>query len=224
MGDSSTELIARVPRSSREAQEWYDTLSPWYDVIVDPFERTYRASGIELLDPKPGEQLVDVGSGTGTALVSIARSVGETGCVVGVDVAEGMCEQARKKAAASTVSDRVAVVRGDALHLPVRSGALDAVFASFTLELFDTPAIPLVLEEWKRVVTEDGRVCVVALSKRDAGLATGLYERVHAIAPRYVDCRPIFARRLLSEHGFDVVEASDERMWGLPIELVLATV
>lgn len=215
--------VARVPRSRAAARAWYDRLSPWYDVVVDPFERTSRSLGVELLGAKRGERVADVGSGTGTALVSIARSVGDTGRVVGVDVAEGMCRRAREKTSSSSVSGRVDVVCGDALHLPVRTGSLDAVFMSFTLELFDTPDIPVVLGECKRALTDGGRVCVVALSKRDAGLATGLYERIHSIAPLYVDCRPIFVRQTLREGGFDVVDARDERMWGLPLELVLAT-
>ncbi len=218
------EEITRVQRSRQEARAWYDTLSPWYDVTMGPFERTYRSSGIELLDAKRGERIVDVGSGTGEALVSIACSVGEMGHVVGVDIAEGMCERALEKAETSTVPERIDIVCGDALYLPFRNDSLDAVFMSFTLELFDTPDIPVVLDECRRVLDDGGRICVVALSKRNATLATSIYERIHSIAPRYVDCRPIYVQQTLHDEGFDIVEGRNERMWGLPLELVLATV
>ena len=215
--------ITRVRRTTEQAQAWYDTLSPVYDLVADPFERPYRESGIELLDPADGERIADVGCGTGSALVPIARSVGETGSVTGLDIAEGMCHRAQEKVASSAVSSRVDVVQGDALHLPFRSASLDALFTSFTLELFDTPDIPVVLEECRRALRDGGRLCVVSLSKRNAGVLTSLYERIHSTVPRYVDCRPIFVGQMLEEAGFEVVERRDERMWGLPLEIVLAT-
>ena len=224
MENGTASEITRVRRTTEQAQAWYDTLSPVYDRIADPFERPYREMGIELLDPTDCERIADLGCGTGSALVPIARGVGETGSVTGLDIAEGMCRIAQEKVASSAVSSRVDVVQGDALHLPFRSASLDALFTSFTLELFDTPDIPVVLEECRRVLRDGGRLCVVALSKRNAGVLTSLYERIHSTVPRYVDCRPIFVRRTLQEAGFDIVDARDERMWGLPLELVLAKV
>ena len=77
------------------------------------------------------------------------------------------------------------------------------------------------LGECRRVHGEAGRIGVVALSKRDAGLATRTYERVHERFPRYADCRPIFARELLDESGFDVETAETWPLWGLTAEVVV---
>jgi demethylmenaquinone methyltransferase/2-methoxy-6-polyprenyl-1,4-benzoquinol methylase len=224
MSEQEDEQIARVLRSRQTAAEWYDTLSPWYDTLVDPFERTYRSKGVELLSVKRGEQIADLGSGTGNALIPIADSVGENGRVIGIDIAEGMCQQVQQNVATTPVADRIDVVRGDTLSLPVRSGSLDALFLSFTLELFDTPDIPVVLDECKRVLGDAGRLCVVSLSKRNAAFLTGLYERIHAAIPQYVDCRPIYPQQHLRTAGFEISESQHERMWGLSLELVLAHV
>lgn len=213
--------ISRVHRSRREAQSWYDTLSSWYDVVADPFERPYRSMGVELLGAESGEQIADIGSGTGNALVSIARSVGESGQVVGLDISTKMCHVAQKKATTAGVSPQVDIVCGDALSPPLRDASLDAIFMSFTLELFDTPDIPVVLSHCQRMLRDGGRLCVVALSKRNAGFVTGLYERVHTAAPQYVDCRPIYVREALRGAEFDVITTREETMWGLPLELVL---
>ena len=216
--------MTRVRRTPEQAQQWYDTLSPWYGVLAAPFERPYREQGLELLDPKAGERIADVGSGTGSALVPIARAVGETGTVVGLDISRGMCAVAQENVESSPVSTRIDVVWGNALSLPFRSGSFDAIFTSFTLELFDTPDIPVVLEECTRVLRSGGRLCVVSLSKRETGHVTRVYERVHLTVPQYVDCRPIYVQQLLADAGFDVEAVQEARMWGLPLELVLATV
>lgn len=221
---SSKEEITRVVRTKREAQAWYDSLSPWYDVLMDPFERRYRSKGIELLDAKQGEWIADIGSGTGNALTPIGRAVGETGRVIGLDISERMCRLASQKVQDSDVPDRIEIIQGDAFSLPIASKSLDGIFMSFTLELFDTPNIPAVLGECKRVLRDGGRLCVVSLSKEDAGTVTELYEWIHEQIPRYVDCRPIYTEKALAEGGFEIVETRHETMWGLSLGIVLGKV
>ena len=98
------------------------------------------------------------------------------------------------------LSERVELTVGDGLHLPQQSSTLDGVFMSFTLELFDTPEIPQVLAECKRVLKPGGRIAVVAVSKEgEHGIVIEVYEWSHRHFPNLVDCRPIFVRRSLEE-------------------------
>lgn len=221
-GRSITNSIARVERSKHDAIAWYDQLSPWYDVLIARLDRRPRNRGIELLDVQSGEQVLEVGAGTGRALVSFADDVGSTGHVVGLDISEGMCTVAQETVVDANVSERVSIIRGDAEQLPLETDGFDALFASFTLDLFDTPALSDILKEWRRVLRDGGRIGVVALSKRDAGLVTRAYERVHDLLPRYVDCRPIFVRELLKESGFTIYEMEIMPLWGLTTEVVVA--
>ena len=213
--------IARVPRSKMAAREWYNSLSRWYDVIADPFEAPAREAGLKLLDAAPGERVHDIGCGTGTALVELNCAVGSDGVAVGIDLSRGMCRRTSRTLAAADLDPGV-VVEGDASTAPFSDGTFDACFASFVLDLFDTPEIPAVLDEWRRVLAPDGRLCVVSLSRREAGLITRLYESIHELYPTYVDCRPLYLRDTLLDVGFEIDAEQVASAWGLPVEVVLA--
>lgn len=209
-------------RSKREAMAWYDRLCGWYDPVVWWFGREARTRGMGVLDVQPGERVVEIGPGPGRSLVAFAGGVGTGGCAVGVDISREMCRAARDQAANVGAGDRVGVVQGDGEHLPLGHGVFDAGFMSFTLELFDPPAISRVLGECRRVLRADGRLVIVGLSKRGPRVATRAYERVHAAFPRYVDCRPVYVADEVRRAGFVVVATEVVPVWGLRAEVVRA--
>lgn len=215
--------MTRVRRSKEAARATYDRLSGWYDVLAGSSERRYVDAGLRTLDVQAGEQVLEIGFGTGHALVSLARSTGDPGRAYGVDISTGMGRIALDRVREGGVGSTISLICGDGARLPFRDSLVDAIFMSFTLELFDTPEIPRVLQECWRVLRRGGRMCVVSLSKRGEGnLALRLYEWIHRRYPRYVDCRPIFVRGLLQEAGFRILDVAQYSMWCLPVDIVLA--
>jgi len=209
-----------VKQSHNSTRNNYDRLSRWYDWFASS-EKHFTEIGLRMLKIQPGEKVLEIGFGAGQGLVALAHSAGETGKVYGIDLSEGMFQIAQAKIARAGLSRRVELRLGDAARLPFEDDFFDAIFISFTLELFDTPEIPLVLGECKRVLREDGRLGVVALEKKDCR-AVKIYEWFHARMPALVDCRPIHARKTIEAAGFELAEASEEAMWGLPVEIVIA--
>jgi demethylmenaquinone methyltransferase/2-methoxy-6-polyprenyl-1,4-benzoquinol methylase len=220
---NSTTGIGRVKRSKAEAKASYDKMSRWYDKLAGSSEKKFVDAGLQKLCAQEGEIVLEIGFGTGHGIVALAQSVGDSGKVYGIDISEGMFDITQARVSEGGLSKRVELKRGDAVSLPFAGSFFDAVFMSFTLELFDTPEIPTVLHECQRVLRNSGRICVVAMSKkRKAGLLMRIYEWAHEEFPRWVDCRPIFAQAALEEAGFRTADATEVSMWGLPVEVVLA--
>ena len=215
--------ISRVNRTKAEARASYNSMSSWYDTVAGIGEKAPRERGIQKLNAADGETVLEIGFGTGHGVLAIARAVGDNSIVYGIDISEGMLEITRTRLQKAGFLDGVVLQRGDAAVLPYENDFFDAIFMSFSLELFDTPEIPLILQECRRTLKENGRICVVAMVKKpDENLMTRLYEWSHSVMPRYVDCRPINIQGSLKTAGFAIVDVEEISMWGLPVEIVLA--
>jgi ubiquinone/menaquinone biosynthesis C-methylase UbiE len=115
--------------------------------------------------------------------------------------------------------------RGSALHLPYAAASFDAVFSSFMLDLIDTPDIPIVLGEMRRVLKRGGRVGLVSMSKACAGnVVVKVYERFHRWLPKLIDCRPIYLQHAVELVGLHCAVHQTRSMWGIPVEIVVAKV
>jgi demethylmenaquinone methyltransferase/2-methoxy-6-polyprenyl-1,4-benzoquinol methylase len=201
----------------------YDALSRWYDLLANGSERRLRQQGLEMLSPRVGEAILEIGPGTGHALLALSRFVGGSASVLGLDLSVGMLRVAQSRVRRAGLAARVALLHADAADLPLVAHCLDAVFMSFTLELFDAPDAALVLSECQRVLRHGGRVCVVAMAEGSrAGLVARLYAWAHRTFPACIDCRPIRVRETLTWAGLQVVEWVKTSTWGLPVEIVLA--
>lgn len=214
--------ISRVTRTKSQARSAYNKLSRWYDLMAGDFERKPRNAAIQLLTPSTGENILEIGCGTGQAIVKMAELVGQSGKVFGIDISNGMLSIALARTKKLGVDDQVSLLCGDGMQLPFVAGCFDGILISFTLELFDTPRIPLVLSECLRCLRSDGRISVVGLSKKNPDLMTEIYEWFHEKLPVYVDCRPIFVQQALESVGFKIISANELSMMGLKGELVLA--
>ncbi len=209
-------------QSKDETRAFYDKISGVYDLLAERSEGPVRQAGLEKLALTAGERVLEIGYGTGCCLVQLAAAVGPAGMVFGIDLSEGMRARARERVAKEHLIGSVELTCGDAAHLPYPDGSMDAVLMSFTLELFDTPEIPRVLAECKRVQRAGGRIGVVAITKEgQEGFAVEAYEWMHEHFPNLLDCRPIFVRRALEDAGFSIRDAAITKMW-VPVEIVVA--
>ncbi len=219
-----TEGIAPVQRPLARARATYDRVAAVYDLAENPFEYRARNHALRLLAARPGERVLEIGPGTGHALAAFARSVGPDGRVTGVDLSAGMIGRARHRAARAGPAGRVALIQGDAHRLPLAAGAFDAVFMSFVLELIDTPQIPRVLNECRRVLRPGGRLAVVCLQlTQPAPVMARLYLAARRCLPAVLDCRPLPVPDLLTATGWHQQARQPLSLAGLPATAAVAT-
>ena len=220
--DSKNHNVLRVYRTKAQAKKNYDKISHFYDCFAGGFESNYRNMALDQLNIKSGETILEIGFGTGHCLIQMAKSVGMTGMVFGVEISSGMLEVTKKRLQKKGLLDRVDLYCGDAIKMPYNEHKFDAVFMSFTLELFDTPEIPIILKEIIRVLKYEGRLGVVSMSREDGkSLLFKLYEWAHKKFPNYADCRPIYVEQSLKEAGFEIKNKNKVKILGLPLEIVI---
>ncbi len=214
--------IQRVLTTHEAARAYYDKISGVYDLLSERAEEPMRDRGLELLAAQPGERVLEIGCATGHSTISLANSVGDSGHVDAMDLSPKMIRQAEANVHALELNSRVTLLVGDAMKLMSPDSSYDAVFMSFTLELFDTPELSQVLAEIRRVLRPGGRLGVVSVSHEgDESAALKIYEWAHRHLPNLVDCRPIYVRRLLESEGFEISACEIHSMW-IPVETVVA--
>ena len=109
------------------------------------------------LAPAPGARLLDIGSGTGDDVLELARRVGATGLVTGVDRSEILVQEGTRRAEHDGVAN-VEFRLGDARALPFEDHAFDAVYSQRTFQYLTDP-LPAV-REMVRVTRPGGRIVV----------------------------------------------------------------
>lgn len=193
------------------------TRNHWTPAVYDDghgYVTEYGEAVVDLLDPKPGERVLDIGCGTGHLTAEIAAAVDEAGDVVGIDRSAEMVREARE-----TYPD-LSVQQADARSFSARE-PFDAVFSNAALHWISDvdqnrvlAGVADALRPGGRFVVEMGgtgnvdRIVTATLDELDA---RG-YDATH---PWYFPSVGEYTPRL-ETHGFEVRRA---RLFDRPTEL-----
>ena len=159
---------------------------------------------------RPGETVLDLGSGAGIDVFLASREVGPTGRAIGVDMTPAMISRARKNAADGDYAN-VEFRLGEIENLPVADQSVDLIISNCVINL--SPAKPRVFAEAMRALRPGGRMVV-----SDLVLTGSLPEDVRRSVEAYVGCvagampREDFLAAM-REAGFDEVEVLEERKY-----------
>ena len=125
-------------------------------------ERVLRERTLELAQLKPGDQVLEVGCGTGTLSLAAKQKVGATGKVYGIDPLPEMIELSQRKAAQAGAD--ITFQRGSIDAIPFPADQFDAVLCSFMIFHMSDPVRRRGIQEIQRVLKPGGRLVVVDLA------------------------------------------------------------
>jgi SAM-dependent methyltransferase len=117
-----------------------DMAGRWLSVEdqLDEFFTNPLAELLRVADAQVGESVLDIGCGGGVSSFAVARQVGPTGKVVGVDVSNAMLERAQQHLAATDL-DNVSFLEADAQGHTFEPEQFDLIISRFGVMFFDDP-------------------------------------------------------------------------------------
>ena len=141
----------------------FDAIAPRYDLLNHllsaGIDRRWRAAAIKSLGLAGGETVVDVCSGTADVALEARRGPSAAARVVGVDFSSAMLALGRQKVELARESRRIALIRGDAMRLPIASQSADAVTIAFGIRNVERPEAACA--ELARVLRPGGRLAIL---------------------------------------------------------------
>ena len=181
---------------------WRYDLGIWF---IDTFVfrgqlRQLRQRTANLARMQPGEQVLDVGCGTGTLAMEVQSRVGRAGHVAGVDPGTQQIARARSKAARRHVPIEFQIAMIEQLPFPDQS--FDVVFSTLMMHHLPAPLKRQGLAEIARVLKPGGRLVIADFKRKQE--RQGRAARFHAGGSSIQDLAA-----LASDAGFSEVETEE---------------
>jgi SAM-dependent methyltransferase len=132
-----------------------------WEMAHRPSNRQRNVWVVSLLDVQPADHILEIGFGPGLAIAELARRVGGTGHVYGIDHSGVMLRQAARRNAAAIRAGRVTLARASADQLPpALDGPFDVILAVNSLGFWPAPAERLAELRWR--LAPGGRIAIVS--------------------------------------------------------------
>jgi len=173
----------------------------WYDAITNLILRPSQKSIGALAQVKAGDQVLDVGCGSGRLTMAAQEWAGADGQAVGIDPSPEMVQVARKNAARAGLKVKFEV--GVVESLPFPDGSFDVVLNRLMLHHLPDDLKQRGLAEMRRVLKPGGVCLVVDFEPPKSGLLRLIVEN-HLTPMAHVDVRTYVS--LLEQAGFMEIE------------------
>lgn len=151
----------------RFVREMFDSIAGKYDLLNTlmslGMDAGWRQFAVKRAKVKSGDRVLDICCGTGKITMELARVVGKSGTVTGLDFSSSMLEVANRELEGFDLKDVITLVQGNAMDLPFPDHSFDAVTVGWGLR--NVPDIEKVVREMMRVVKPGGMVVSLDMAK-----------------------------------------------------------
>jgi phosphatidylethanolamine/phosphatidyl-N-methylethanolamine N-methyltransferase len=171
--DAATRSLSAISLETSFVEGVYEKMASVYDVFFGVPLHDGRAKAIRRMAIKPGDQILEVGVGTGISLPMYPRRCS----VTAIDLSDGMLERARTRVAQYNLRN-VRLIQMDATRLQFPDNTFDIVYAPYFISCVPDPLA--VTREMRRVCKPGGRLMFLNHFLSDNAIGSKL-ER--AIAP-----------------------------------------
>jgi SAM-dependent methyltransferase len=212
--------MTRLPSDSpnaREVQYWNSALTrPWAE-MHEPIDRLFAdltQTVLDLASPRVGERVIDIGCGSGTTVLELARRVGPGGFVLGADISQQSIDKARQRIAAAGLSHAEASLCDVSVHA-FAPDSFDLAFSRFGVMFFADPVATFI--NLRRGMKRGGRLTfAVFRTPRENPWGTAPVAAVRHLLPpmtppgpeepgQFAWADPTRVRRILEGAGFEDV-------------------
>jgi len=141
----------------------FDAIAPRYDflnhLLSGGIDRHWRSRAIKSMDLTGRERVLDLCTGTADLAIAARQARPGAACVVGVDFAGAMLAIGAAKIRRAGLSREIALVRGDAMRIPVADASVDAVTIAFGIRNVEDPEVAC--RDIARVLKPGGRLTIL---------------------------------------------------------------
>ena len=162
---------------TEQVRQMFDAIAPAYDFMnramtlgIDIWWRKLAVKRLKRIRPAA---ILDVATGTGDFAIQLNKSL-HPQHITGIDLSQGMLDEARRKVKDKGLEDKISFVKGDCMALPMADGTFDAVTVAFGVRNFEH--LQQGYEEMARVLKPGGMLCVLELSTPGNRLIRWFYD------------------------------------------------
>jgi ubiquinone/menaquinone biosynthesis C-methylase UbiE len=213
--------VSESRSNAEQIEHWNAIAGPKWVAMQEQLDRQlepYGRRALEAASPSNGETALDIGCGCGASTLALARAVGPTGSVLGVDISAGMLSRAREVAAARGIGN-VSFELTDAQTHPFSRNAFKLAYSRFGIMFFEKPVAAF--RNIARALAPRGRIAFVCWQSitKNPWMSLPMMAAMHHVRlemPSAPDAPGPFAfadrdrvHRILSDAGFRNVDIGE---------------
>ncbi len=163
-------MILTTSPAATEIKAIFDRIAPVYDQLNDRLSmgqhRIWKLMAIKWSEAKEGDRTLDICCGSGDLALLLAKKVGNTGKVIGLDFACKQLAIAKRRQMIQCPTVPIEWLQGDALNLPFKDNQFDCATIGYGLR--NVTNIPLCLEELFRVLKPEAKAAILDFHRPEA--------------------------------------------------------